>query len=72
MHAYAAGSCFLALPRNGRPRSGILILELIDQLEQVVTGELKRFAFFMPPGSAESFYGSIIGAMASSSPNKWR
>ena len=33
---------------------------LIDRLERVVRGEIKRLAVFMPPGSAKSTYGSIL------------
>ena len=33
---------------------------LIDQLEQMMAGDLKRLAIFMPPGSAKSFYASIM------------
>src|SRR5947209_11241933 len=33
---------------------------LIDRLERVFRGEIKRLAVFMPPGSAKSTYGSIL------------
>jgi predicted phage terminase large subunit-like protein len=33
---------------------------LIDRLERVAGGEIKRLAVFMPPGSAKSTYGSIL------------
>ena len=33
---------------------------LIDRLERVARGEIKRLAVFMPPGSAKSAYGSIL------------
>src|SRR3954469_18459175 len=33
---------------------------LIDRLEAVARGEVKRLAVFMPPGSAKSTYGSIL------------
>src|SRR5260370_3333377 len=33
---------------------------LIDRLERVARGEIKRLAVFMPPGSAKSTYGSIL------------
>jgi predicted phage terminase large subunit-like protein len=33
---------------------------LIDRLERVERGEIKRLAVFMPPGSAKSTYGSIL------------
>src|SRR5215510_80169 len=33
---------------------------LIDRLERVARGEVKRLAVFMPPGSAKSTYGSIL------------
>src|SRR3981081_3617317 len=33
---------------------------LIDRLERVVRGEIKRLAVFMPPGSAKSPYGSSL------------
>jgi len=33
---------------------------LIDRLEAVERGEIKRLAVFMPPGSAKSTYGSIL------------
>jgi hypothetical protein len=33
---------------------------LIDRLERVGRGEIKRLAVFMPPGSAKSTYGSIM------------
>ena len=33
---------------------------LIDHLERVARGEIKRLAVFMPPGSAKSTYGSIL------------
>lgn len=32
---------------------------LIDKLERVASGEIKRLMIFMPPGSAKSSYGSI-------------
>jgi hypothetical protein len=32
---------------------------LISKLEQVARGEVKRPAFFLPPGAAKSTYGSI-------------
>ena len=35
-------------------------LLLIDRLEKVARGELKRLAVFMPPGSAKSTYSSIL------------
>src|SRR5260370_35427474 len=33
---------------------------LIDRLERVARGEIKRLAVFMPPGSAKSTYGPIL------------
>src|SRR5712691_931986 len=33
---------------------------LIDRLERVARGQIKRLAVFMPPGSAKSTYGSIL------------
>jgi hypothetical protein len=33
---------------------------LINALERVARGELKRLMFFLPPGSAKSTYGSIL------------
>jgi hypothetical protein len=33
---------------------------LIDRLERVARGEIKRLAVFMPPGSAKSTYASIL------------
>jgi len=33
---------------------------LIDRLERVARGKIKRLAVFMPPGSAKSTYGSIL------------
>src|SRR5262244_1747617 len=33
---------------------------LIDRLQRVARGEIKRLAVFMPPGSAKSTYGSIL------------
>jgi predicted phage terminase large subunit-like protein len=33
---------------------------LIDELEKVASGETRRLAFFLPPGSAKSTYGSIL------------
>src|ERR1700704_1223984 len=33
---------------------------LIDRLERVARGEIKRLEVFMPPGSAKSTYGSIL------------
>src|SRR5258708_32237391 len=33
---------------------------LIDRLEAVERGDIKRLAVFMPPGSAKSTYGSIL------------
>src|SRR3979409_1766001 len=33
---------------------------LIDRLEGVARGDIKRLAVFMPPGSAKSTYGSIL------------
>src|SRR5215471_11587847 len=33
---------------------------LIDGLERVARGEIKRLAVFMPPGSAKSTYASIL------------
>src|SRR5262244_4116540 len=33
---------------------------LIDRLERVARGEIKRLAVFMPPGSAKSTYGSVL------------
>jgi hypothetical protein len=33
---------------------------LLDRLERVARGEVKRLAVFMPPGSAKSTYGSIL------------
>ena len=33
---------------------------LIDRLERVDRGEIKRLAVFMPPGSAKSTYGSVL------------
>ncbi len=35
-------------------------LVLIDQLEEIVSGPLKRLMIFMPPGSAKSYYASIM------------
>lgn len=35
-------------------------LFLIEKLEAVVRGEIKRLAIFMPPGSAKSTYGSVL------------
>ncbi len=33
---------------------------IIDKLEQVASGKIKRLMIFMPPGSAKSFYASIM------------
>src|SRR3977135_204523 len=33
---------------------------LIDRLEGVARGDIKRLAVFMPPGSAKSTYGSVL------------
>jgi predicted phage terminase large subunit-like protein len=33
---------------------------LLDRLERVARGEIRRLAVFMPPGSAKSTYGSIL------------
>src|SRR3954469_21197733 len=33
---------------------------LIDRLERVARGEVRRLAVFMPPGSAKSTYGSVL------------
>ena len=33
---------------------------LINRLEQIARGEIKRLAVFMPPGSAKSTYGSVL------------
>jgi hypothetical protein len=33
---------------------------LLDRLERVARGEVRRLAVFMPPGSAKSTYGSIL------------
>src|SRR6516165_9309064 len=33
---------------------------LIDRLERVARGEIKRLAVFMPPGSGKSTYASIL------------
>jgi hypothetical protein len=33
---------------------------LIDRLERVDRGEIKRLAVFLPPGSAKSIYGSVL------------
>jgi hypothetical protein len=33
---------------------------LIDRLERVACGEIKRPAVFMPPGSAKSTYASVL------------
>jgi predicted phage terminase large subunit-like protein len=35
-------------------------LLLIDRLERITRGEIKRLAVFMPPGSAKSTYASIL------------
>jgi predicted phage terminase large subunit-like protein len=34
-------------------------LYLIDKLQKVVRGEIKRLAIFLPPGSAKSYYASV-------------
>jgi predicted phage terminase large subunit-like protein len=33
---------------------------LIDELEKVARGETRKLAFFLPPGSAKSTYGSVL------------
>src|ERR1700751_1844498 len=33
---------------------------LIDRLERIGRGEIKRLAVFMPPGSAKSTYASVL------------
>lgn len=33
---------------------------LIEELEKVARGETKKLAFFLPPGSAKSTYGSVL------------
>jgi predicted phage terminase large subunit-like protein len=33
---------------------------IIDQLERIETGEIKRLMFFLPPGSAKSTYASVL------------
>ena len=35
-------------------------LLLVEKLEEVISGDLKRLAIFMPPGSAKSYYASIM------------
>lgn len=35
-------------------------LLLIQKLEEIVTGNLKRLMIFMPPGSAKSYYASVM------------
>jgi predicted phage terminase large subunit-like protein len=35
-------------------------LLLIEKLEEIVSGSLKRLMIFMPPGSAKSYYASIM------------
>src|SRR5215831_1930362 len=35
-------------------------LLLVDKLEEIITGDLKRLAIFMPPGSAKSYYASTM------------
>lgn len=35
-------------------------LLLIDRLEKLTRGEIRRLAVFMPPGSAKSTYGSVL------------
>lgn len=45
---------------------------LISELEKVAAGETRRLAFFLPPGSAKSTYGSVLFPpwfMASASAN---
>jgi hypothetical protein len=44
----------------GYPERDPRLQGLIDRLERVVLGEIKRLAVFMPPGSAKSTYGSIL------------
>ena len=35
-------------------------LFMIDRLQKVVSGEIKRLMLFLPPGSAKSTYGSVL------------